>query len=337
MTFTDAFLLSLGWSDSFEADFEGSSGFVPGRISGQGRGHYQVIVSDDEILDAAITSRLRDAVQDPTGFPAIGDWVALRREEGSSQATIHRLLKRKNAIQRRRAGAQSGVQMIAANVDVLFIVSSMNEDFDLPRLGRYIELGREPGCQTILLLTKSDLATNPVAFIDKFRASYEGVEALAISSEEPASMAVLQNYFIPGKTGLLVGSSGVGKSTLTNYLLGFEAQRTGAVTSEARGRHTTTARSLRFTRWGGLVIDTPGMQEISAAVPGENVNKDFADIDELVLRCKFTDCKHKDEPGCEVQAALKYGKLRTERWQTYLGVTAPADPRRKKNKYSTGD
>ena len=334
MTVSEAFLRSLGWNDFFQAGFDDKADFVPGRITGQGRGHYQAQVSSEQTLDATITSKFQDAAKDPASFPAIGDWVALRRGEGNTQATIHRILSRVNTIQRKKSGAQASVQMIAANVDNLFIVSSMNEDFDLPRLGRYIELGREPACQTILLLTKSDLSANPAAYVDRFKASFKGVEALVISREDPDSMAVLQSYFTPGKTSLLLGSSGVGKSTLTNYLLGSDAQKTGAVTSEARGRHTTTARTLRFTRWGGLVIDTPGMQEVYAVAPSKNLQNDYSDIKDLELLCKFTNCTHKNEPGCALLAALKNGTLHTERWQQYFGETAQADPRRKKNKYS---
>lgn len=334
MNALNPFLITLGWNDFFQAGFTDGAAFGTGRITSQGRGHYQVQISADEILEAAITTKFHDLIKDPTGFPAVGDWVVLQRGQGNQQATIHRVLDRKTTIQRKKSGAQPGVQMIAANVDFLFIVSSMNEDFDLSRLGRYIELGRESGCETILLLTKSDLSESPAEYIQKFKDSFPGIDTFAISSEDPASMDCLKKYFTTSKTCLLLGSSGVGKSTLTNHLLGFQAQKTGGLSSESKGRHTTTARNLRFTRWGGMVIDTPGMQEIFAVDSIENLKEDFSEIEELKLLCKFTDCTHKSEPGCAILAGLKNGSLQKDRWNQYLGVVSTAGRRQKKNKYS---
>ncbi len=332
----DAFLNSLGWSDFFQSSFDqdADSKLSAGRVTGQGRGHYQIQVAGDEILEAAITSKFHDSIQNPTGFPAVGDWVAFLRGQGNHQATIHHVLKRKNSLQRRRAGAQQDVQMIAANVDFMLIVSSCNEDFDLARLGRYIALGRESDCETALLLTKADLCANPEEYTDKFKAQFKGIEVLTISSQDPQSLEQLKKFFAPGKTSVLLGSSGVGKSTLTNFLLGFEAQKTGALSSESKGRHTTTSRNLRFTRWGGMVIDTPGMQEISAVHSDAGLQKDFSDIEELILRCKFTDCGHKSEPGCAILRARKNGELRAERWEEYLAALSGAGRRQKKKKYS---
>jgi ribosome biogenesis GTPase len=167
----------------------------------------------------------------------------------------------------------------------------------------------------VLLLTKSDLCLHPQDYIAKIKSQFPSVKSFAISDRDPASFEALQVFFSQGKTSVLVGSSGVGKSTLCNFLIGVDAQKTSEVSTYSRGKHTTTARSLLVTRWGGLVIDTPGMQEI--AFVGEVVTEEFPDIEDLILKCKFTNCRHGADPGCAVMRALKDGSLDLNRWQTY--------------------
>jgi ribosome biogenesis GTPase len=323
MSAINPFLLSIGWNEFFQASFDNdqsihsAAAFAPARVVSQGRDNYRVLVKPELILDAVISGKLHKLSKDGAGFPAVGDWVVISLSEGNRKAEVHRVLERKSVIQRKRVGNTRVNQIIAANVDFLLIVTSLNEDFDLERIGRYISLGQESGVTPVLVLTKTDLCPNPQDYIAKIESEFPDVESFAISDRELASFDALNVFFASGMTSVLVGSSGVGKSTLCNYLIGIDAQKTSEVGTASRGKHTTTARSLLVTRWGGLVIDTPGMQEVVAV--GEVVAKGFPDIEDLILKCKFTNCRHGADPGCAVARALKDGSLDLERWQSYLG------------------
>ncbi len=321
MSALNPFLLSIGWNEFFQASFDSGHSdhseivFAPARIVSQGRDSYRVLVQPEMILEAVLTGKLHKISKNGAGFPAVGDWVAISLSEGHRKAEIHRVLERQSVIQRKRVGNKRENQIIAANVDFLLIVTSLNEDFDLERLGRYISLGQESGVAPIVLLTKSDLCAQPQEYIKKINSQFPHVQTFAISDRDPNSFEALQVFFTQGKTSVLVGSSGVGKSTLCNFLIGVEAQKTSETSTASRGKHTTTARSLLVTRWGGLVIDTPGMQEV--AVVGEVVTEGFPDIEDLILKCKFTNCRHGADPGCAIVRALKDGSLDPDRWQAY--------------------
>lgn len=322
MSSLNPFLLSLGWSEFFQSSFESCksdhhvTAFAAARVVSQGRGNYRVLVKPELILEAVVTGKLHKLAKDGAGFPAVGDWVAFTLSEGNRKAEIHRVLARKSLIQRRRVGNKHENQIIAANVDFLLIVTSLNEDFDLERLGRYIALGQESGVTPVLLLTKADLCPHPEEYVAKIKSHFPDVKSFAISDRDPTSFNALQVFFTTGMASVLVGSSGVGKSTLCNFLIGVDAQKTSIVSTDARGKHTTTARSLLITQWGGLVIDTPGMQEVAAV--GEVEAEGFPDIEDLILKCKFTNCRHGGDPGCAVVRAMKDGSLDLKRWQTYL-------------------
>lgn len=326
MSEKDLFLKSFGWDDSFQSSFDQSEnmGLSFGRIIGQGRGSYQIQFAPNQIFEAIVSTKLRKSAKADTSmeFPAVGDWVTLSSEPGSHQVNIHHVLKRKSVIQRHRVGAQHGAQVIAANVDFMIVVSSLNEDFDVAQIGRYLALGRNSGATPIILLTKSDLCPNPDHFVKLCEAEFKDVEIILISNNDIQSLQVLQKFFSEGTTSVLMGGSGVGKSTLTNFLLGIDLQKTQGLSAESRGRHTTTARYLLVTRWGGLVIDTPGMQEVSTLESAQDEAKDFSDIEELMLKCKFTNCRHKNDPGCAVTAGLENGTLIPERWDEYLAAVA---------------
>ncbi len=316
------FLLSIGWSEFFQSSFEtctadhSGTAFAPARIVSQGRGNYRVLIEPKLNLEAVVTGKLHKVAKDGAGFPAVGDWVAITLSEGNRKAEIHHVLARKSLVQRRRVGSKHENQIIAANVDFLIIVTSLNEDFDLERLGRYIALGKESGVTPVLLLTKADLCLDPQEYVAKIKSQFPDVQSFTISDRDSTSFNALQVFFTPGMASVLVGSSGVGKSTLCNFLIGVDAQKTSEVSTDSRGKHTTTARSLLVTRWGGLVIDTPGMQEV--AVVGEVQAEEFPDIEDLILKCKFTNCRHGGDPGCAVMRALNDGFLDLKRWQNYL-------------------
>jgi len=316
----DPFLASLGWDHDFQRSFAETdvSEFQVGRIVGQGKGHYHLQVTLQSTQEAAITTKFHDSIREAADFPTVGDWVTYKLGVGNQHASIHRIIKRKSLLQRRRAGSEHDMQMIAANVDEIFIVTSCNEDFDVPRLGRYIALARDSEITPIFVLTKTDLSSNPQEYVSQLKAAFQRIPVLLVSNQHPESIEQLKEFFGSGKTAVLLGSSGVGKSTLTNELLGFNSQKTQTVSSESRGRHTTTARNLRFTRWGGIVIDTPGMQEISEQPREDDLQKNFADLEELALKCKFSNCLHKNEPGCSVKKAVSSGQVTAARMEAYV-------------------
>ncbi len=316
----DAFLVSLGWNDFFQTSYDENPepGGFPGRVISQGKGHYHVQIGAQAVLEAGITSGLRQTAATAIDLPGVGDWVAMTGEQGTTKANIHRVLQRKSVLQRKRAGSSQETQLIVTNVDFAFIVTSLNEDFDLQRLGRYLALCKDSGAKPIFLLTKTDLCENPEDFAQQLQKDFGTLDTFNISQKNIASMEQLHIFFVPGMTSVLLGSSGVGKSTLTNFLLGREFQKTQDLSGEEKGRHTTTSRNLFVTRWGGLVIDTPGMQEISMLNSTEGTHKKFPDIEELMLRCKFTNCRHGNDPGCAISASLKKGILLQDRWNDFL-------------------
>ncbi len=309
----------MGWDEFFQSRFDEikALGLFPARIISQARGHYYIQFAHEEIIEASITTKLHNSAKESDDFPAVGDWVVFTMGQGRDKASIHQVLERKSSLQRKRSGNAGKSQHLATNVDSMLIVTSLNEDFDLARLGRYVDLGKDSGASTHFILTKSDLCPDPQEYVRQLKTEFPDVDVLLTSSKEISTLEALQKFFVPGKTAVLLGSSGVGKSTITNYLVGLDLQKTGEVASEAKGRHTTTSRNLLFTRWGGLVIDTPGMQEILAS-GSEDKKTNFTDVEELMLKCKFTNCRHQSDPGCAVSASLKKGELPEERWAAYL-------------------
>ena len=316
-----AFLASLGWNDFFQKNFDQvrEAGLYPARIITQGRGHYYLQASPEDVLEAAISTKLLKACKASDDFPAVGDWVLFSGGQGTEKATIHHVLERQSYLGRARAGGAKKTQHLASNVNHLLVVTSLNEDFDLERLGRYLEIGKDSGASSHILLTKSDLCPQPEEYLQKIKSEFGEIETFLISSKNPESLEVLKKFFAPGATSVLLGSSGVGKSTLSNYLTGREVQKTGELSFESKGKHTTTSRNILRTRWGGLVIDTPGMQEILAikSEQEETPFADFSNVEELTLQCKFTNCRHQNDPGCAVSAALKANTLSAERWAAY--------------------
>lgn len=327
----DTFLTSMGWNSFFQSNFDKMTepGLLPARIVSQGRGHYYIQISAEEILEAVITSQLHAVAKTSGDFPTVGDWVAFGLGHGRDKANIHHVLERSSSLHRKRSGKADKIQHLAANAEAMMIVTSLNEDFDIARLGRYVSLSKDSGADVHFILTKTDLCENPNEYIQKLSAEFPGIDSYLITSKDSTSMDVLRKFFTLGKTAVLLGSSGVGKSTLTNYLSGQDLQKTGALAIESRGRHTTTSRNLLFTRWGGMVIDTPGMQEILATDSDEG-RVDFSDIDNLALRCKFTTCRHQNDPGCAIQAGLKDGTLSADHWAGYLKAASKRPPPAKK-------
>ena len=316
-------LTALGWDDTLAEQFEphAAAGLVAGRVAVQHRGAYDVLTELGE-LRCDVAGRLYDESASPADLPAVGDWVAVAPRSDEQAGTIHAVLPRRTKFSRKTAWQAAEEQVLAANIDVVFIVSSLNEDLNLRRLERYLILARESGAQPVVLLTKSDLAADVAdapAAVDSIAAD---VPVVVLSSVSGEGLDAVRSWLRPGVTAALLGSSGVGKSTLVNTLAGEELLTTQEIRDDGQGRHTTTRRELVRLPGGALVIDTPGMRELQLWVADEGLEETFEDVTSLFDQCRFSDCSHDSEPGCAVKAALEDGTLTPERWESYLKLQA---------------
>ncbi|HEY2179026.1 MAG TPA: ribosome small subunit-dependent GTPase A [Caulobacteraceae bacterium] len=309
-------LETYGWSPALQEAFapHAADGLVPGRVIAQHRGSYQLITSAGEVR-AEISGRLaRDA--DPGGYPAAGDWVAAEPPAGDGPAIIHAVLPRRTAFTRKAAGRAGEAQVVAANVDVAFLVASLNADLNPRRLERYLAAAWQSGAAPVILLTKADTSPDPAAAAGRIEAG--GAPVHILSSVTGEGLDAVRAYLKPGVTAVMVGSSGAGKSTLANVLAGAERMAVGAIREDdARGRHTTSHRELILLPGGGLLLDTPGMRELALFEAEEGVAATFEDIEALAASCRFSNCAHEREPGCAVRAALQAGELDEGRWRSY--------------------
>lgn len=252
-------------------------------------------------------------------YPAVGDWVLVEKMPGEEKCIIHKLLERQSVFSRKMAGVEIDEQIVAANIDILMIVMSLNHDFNERRLERYLTAAWNSGATPIIVLTKMDLCDEVDSIIEKTKNIAFGVDIYAISTRTGHGVDHLIQLLKPNKTAALIGSSGVGKSTLTNALMKQEKMLVqGIREADSRGRHTTTHRELFSLPSGGIIIDTPGMRELQLWDPGDALDSSFSDIESLAEQCKFRDCSHKKEPGCAVQSALNSGALVKERYTSYL-------------------
>ncbi len=316
-------LTALGWDESFAEEFEqhASAGLIPGRVAVQHRGAYDVLTAEGE-LRCDVAGRLYEESSSPADLPTVGDWVAIAARADEGAGTIQALLPRRTKFSRKTAWQAAEEQVLAANVDVVFIVTSLNEDLNLRRLERYLILARESGAQPVVLLTKSDLASDIDAAREAVEAVAADVPVHVLSSLTGDGLDAVRSYLRPGVTAALLGSSGVGKSTLVNTLAGSELLETQELRSDGQGRHTTVRRELVQLPGGALVIDTPGMRELQLWVADEALEETFDDVTSLFEHCRFSDCSHESEPGCAVKAALADGTLAQERWDSYLKLEA---------------
>jgi len=284
------------------------------RVVAQHRAGYE-LHDGEELFNAQPAARFLKRDLDPTERPAVGDFVLVA---AGKPPTIERVLPRRTELKRGAAGESHQRQLIATNIDTVFVLSGLDGDLNPARLERYLLLVQGSGASPVLVLTKAD-STDAVPIIADLQQRIVGVEIHAVNAKSPESIAPLLVHLGPGHTAVLVGSSGAGKSTLTNTLLGEQRQATNAVREhDSRGRHTTTHRALILLPSGGCLIDTPGMRELKLTGEEQLDLGQFSDIDELAQACRFGDCAHGSEPGCAVQAALADGRLDPQRWRNYL-------------------
>lgn len=309
---------ALGWSPSRAEQFEpyAADGLAPARVAAQHRGEYVVYSASGE-RRAEVAGRLRHASATAADFPAVGDWVAVEDAPGAGTATIHAVLERATAFSRKAAGDESVEQVVAANVDVVFLVSAFGDDLNVRRIERYLASGWESGAQPVIVLNKSDLAADLEAALAEVETVAFGVPVHVVSCLEGAGLEELRPYLSQGRTVALLGSSGVGKSSLLNRLIGWERQEVQEIRDDGKGRHTTTHRELVLLPDGGLVLDTPGMRELALWDAGAGMGETFSDVAELAAACRFADCAHESEPGCAVRAALADGSLAEDRYESY--------------------
>ena len=311
-------LESLGADATIRATFQtyAAQGLILGRVALSQRDHYRLLTETEE-LSAEPSGALWFRTPDAASMPVVGDWVAARIV-GAGQALVEAVLPRRTCFSRRAAGRREEQQALAANIDLVFLVCALDGDFNLRRLERYLTLAAESGARPVVVLNKADLCGDLPGRMRETAEVAGSAPVVAASMQTEPGVDALRAFLAPGCTVALLGSSGVGKSTIVNALLGEERLRTAEVReSDSKGRHTTTHRELAPLPGGGALIDTPGMRELQLWAGADSVEQTFDEIAAAASACRFGNCSHKGEPGCAVRQALDAGTISLERWESY--------------------
>lgn len=307
--------------DVFEEQF---SNYKLGRVVEEHKNLYRVITGEGYII-GKVAGKFIYKATDNTQYPSVGDWVILDMDkDAKGKAFIIHVMDRKSKFSRKIAGNTFEEQVVVANIDRIFICMSLNKDFNLKRLDRYTALAWDSGAMPVILLTKADLCLDVDEIYDKIAQTVIGIPIIIISMVDHRGIDEIKEYISYGKTTALIGSSGVGKSTLINRLIGNEVQHTQQIMDDDRGKHTTTYRKLVKLNDGGILVDTPGMKEVGLLEDVEGLDDTFRDIMELSKACKFSDCHHRTEPGCAIKEAINNKELSQERYASYVKLKREA-------------
>ncbi|MCX6121158.1 MAG: ribosome small subunit-dependent GTPase A [Ignavibacteriales bacterium] len=310
----------FGWNDFFETRFAqySSQGLLPGRVTIQHKDRYILFTEQGEV-SGKVSGKFRFEVSGLQDFPAVGDWVVFEIDSGDQSAVIHHVLERRNKFSRKVSGDRPDEQVIAANIDIAFLVMGLDGDYNIRRMERYLTVAWESGVRPIIVLNKSDVCPVLEECTQEVLSIAHGIDIIVMTARQSEQLAPLRSLLTPGTTGVLLGSSGVGKSTITNALLGKEYLKVNEVReNDSRGRHTTPHRELLILSNGGIIIDTPGLRELQLWRGDEGMQESFDDIEELALNCRFRDCRHEAEPHCAVKKAMEDGVLDSGRFENYL-------------------
>ncbi len=309
-----SFFEHIGWNDDWEVLFTKFQGpYLPGRVSAAHKTRYEVLTGKGQL-----TIPISGALKAKKEFPVVGDFVVVLYQPDQATEMIVAILPRKTCLSRGGAGDSEGEQVLAANIDTVFIITDPGHDFSIPRLERYLLITHDSGANPVIILNKADTCETISDKIDEIQSEFGDIPVIALSALEQTGIDQLSSYLSPGKTVIFLGSSGVGKSTLNNALIGMSLQKTGSVREDdGKGRHTTTVRHLVPLPDGAILIDTPGLREIRIWTAGEQIDQIFEDVIRFASQCKFTDCTHQHEPGCAIQSAIAEGTLSKERFTRY--------------------
>jgi len=321
-------LNTLGWTPALEESFNrdhSDTGLVPARVSRNSKQIYHILCEEGEFV-ARVSGNFRHNARIPSDYPAVGDWVAVKPRPDDGEADIMALLPRRTVFSRQAVSAagtesQSREQIVATNVDVALLVAALDgsRGFNLRRMERYLTLARNSGADPIVILNKIDLCDDPAPAIAETEKIAAGAPVFAISALDEEAVAPLRELIREGTTVVLLGPSGIGKSTIINAIAGEEIMQTGEVrSSDHRGRHTTTWSELNIIERGGVLVDTPGLRDVQLWTDQAAIDETFAEIQKLALQCRFRDCGHTKEPGCAILAAVESKELDPKRLQSYF-------------------